>query len=110
MSLTGVKLKDVFEMLRERAQHDRLLADEERERVINIITDFEWSWIYDDRVETDLFYHTIIGISDLTDKELLQYCQEFLECHGDIDETSSSNDIFIANLMARQELEKALEL
>jgi hypothetical protein len=108
MSLKGVELSQIFTMLEERAQQDRFLTDEEREKTIHIITEFEWGWIYDDRVDIDQFYHTTIGIGDLTDKELLQCCKEYLECHDDIDEDSPSNDIYIANLVARQELEEIL--
>lgn len=111
IDLSNVCLKDVRKALEARGQANRSLTDSERIKVSDILRDFDCGWYYDEpREAIEQMSQTMFGYDCMTDKELLNDAKEFLNNVDDIDEDSPPDNIFMANLVAREELEKALEL
>lgn len=112
LDLNNVSLGDIRDALIKRGKQNQFLSDEERDKVIDILLEYDCGWFYDDISEAiEMHRSTNFGYDALNDKELYLSCKQFLDDHDiDFDEDSDSNEIFIANLVARLELETALEL
>lgn len=111
IDLSNVDMKVIRKALEARGQVDRFITDSERIKLSDIIRDFDCSWYYDEpREAIEQMGQTMFGYDCMTDKELLIEAQEQLNNLDDIDEDSPSDEIFLANTVARYELEKVLEL
>lgn len=112
IDLNNVSLADIRKALAERGKQKQFMSDEDRERVHSILLQYNYEWFMDDHADAmKLMADTNFGYECITDDELLEECKDYVDIHvGDIDESSWPDEIFMVNLVAKYELEKALEL
>ena len=110
LDLRNLDLDIIREALEERGQHERFLSDKDRDRIIDILVECHYGWILTE-ADLDSFYTTTFGFECEPDKELLRIAKEQVEYYmDDVDEDSPESEIFLANIVARYELEKAFDL
>jgi hypothetical protein len=111
IDLNRASLSDIRKALEERGKQKQFMSEEDRKKVHNILLEYRYGWFMDDHADAmQLMTETNFGYECITDDELLEECKEYVDNHDDIDEDSYPEDIFMANLVAKYELEKALEL
>jgi hypothetical protein len=108
--------KEIREALSKRGQYKRFLSDVDRHKLIEILYQRQYGWLeYERGYEAmGMFGETIFGYECCTDKDIIDECKEYLEDEEDedgnieIDEDSCPDVIFVANIVARCELEEAI--
>jgi hypothetical protein len=109
INLVGVRLEDVRKALVERSKQNSFISSEDRARAVEILCDYQYEWLHDGSYSAiQLMQETNFGYDSITDDELLEEGQQYIDDAIDIDESSDAQDIFMANFVAKYTLEKAL--
>lgn len=102
---------EIREALVKRSEYKQFLGEQDRSDIIEFIGEFDWGWLIDEPLTAILILRTrtIFNYDCMTDRELFDYVKYVIESLG-IDETSPMNEVKVANIIAKYELEQALEL
>lgn len=111
IDMNKASFKEIREALSKRGQYKRFLSDVDRDKLIEILYQHQYGWLEHERgyEAMDMFGETIFGYECCTDKDIINECKEYLEWQDeDIDENSGPDVRFVANIVAREELEEAI--
>lgn len=109
INLVGASITDIRKALVERGRSNMFMSSEDRARAIEILVNYQYEWFIDDSGSAiELMRDTNFGYECITDDEILEEGQQYLDDCIDVDESSDADDIFMANFVAKYTLEKEL--